>query len=169
MDASGAQLAAGGWLPLARMFIPKRDLTGGPVVVLFDTLEVIGGYSISDPMMEGHDSARLSVRYSYLGDIDYKSLSFSRPPPSPTAKVRRNYHLLYTAMHYDIGSQGEEKLLSGSKTWRIEGLPPEPHSTVEAAILYVRQLRNKTTSDAIKKNANVTIEALKRLRPNTEC
>jgi hypothetical protein len=90
----GQVVKAGGWLPLARMFIPKRDLTGGPVVVLFDKLEVIGGYSISDPMMEGHDSARLSVRYSYLGDIDYKSLSFSRPPPSPTAKVRRNYHLL---------------------------------------------------------------------------
>ncbi len=78
--------------------------------------------------------------------------------------MEKSYNVLLTTKHYDLGSHGEETLLSGSKSWRIEGLPPEPHITVDAAIHYVRQLRSKATSAGIQENANVTIDALERLR-----
>jgi hypothetical protein len=166
MDAIGTQLAVSGWLQLARMFVPQGELSPGPIVVVFDKLAVIRGFSIGEPVMQGHDRAKLTVRYSYLGEIDYTSLIFSSSKKLSTGQVGKDYSLLLTTKQYDIGASGEEVLLSGSKAWRIEGSPSEPHITIDAAIVYVTQLQNKATSASIKANGNITIDALNRLRLN---
>jgi len=168
LDASGKQLEMGGWLQLARMFIPQRELSPGPIVVLFDKLEVIRGFSVGDLIMEGHDRAKLTVRYSYIGEIDYQSLAFSSLKGSPAGEVTKNYNLLLTTKHYDIGPHSSEVLRTGPKAWRIEGSPAEPHITIDAAVLYVTQLQAKATKSGIKENASRTIDALEQLRLNSE-
>ena len=163
MDANGKQLEVGGWLQLARMFIVQRELSPGPIVVFRHKLEVIRGFLIGDPVMEGDDKAKLAVRYSYFGEIDYDSLIFS-PSKEPSVEEVRTYNLLLTTKHYDLGSQSEEVLRSGAKAWRIEGSPSEPHLKIDAALFCVQQLRDKATGAITKENANVTIKALSRLR-----
>ena len=163
MDASGKQLVPGGWLHLARMFVPKQELSG-PVVVLFDRIEVIRDFSIGYPALDGHDRAKLKVRYSSLGEIDYRSITFS---PSVAGQVEKDYSLLLTSKHYDIDSNGQQTVRKGPKTWRIEGSPLEPHITVDAAISYITQLRDKASTAEMNNNANKTLEALKRLRMKT--
>jgi hypothetical protein len=168
LDARGRQLEVGGWLQLARMFIPQRELSPGPIVVLFYKLEVIRGFSIGDLVMEGRDRAKLSVRYSFVGEIDYDSLTFSSQKGSSSGQMTKDYNLLLTTKQYDIGAHSSEVLQSGSKAWRIEGSPSEPHISIDAAILYVAQLQAKATKSGIKENANRTIDALKQLRQDSD-
>jgi hypothetical protein len=146
------------------MFIPQRELSPGPIIAFFDKLEVIRGFSVGDSIMEGPDRAKVTVRYRYLGEIDYTSLIFSSSKMPSAGKLGKSYNLLLTTKQYDIGADGGEVLLGGPKAWRIEGSPSEPHITIDAAILYVTQLRNKATSAVIKENANITIVALKKVR-----
>ncbi len=167
MDADGTQLAPGGWLKLARMSIPTRELSPGPLVVLFDKIKVIRSYSIGQPVMEGHDRATIGVRYSYEGEIDYGSLAFSGSAASTPHEAERTFRLLLTDKQYAFGQHGEEKILKGQRMWRIEGLPKEPHLTIDAAIICVKKLAQESTDPKAKENSKATLAALERLRTYT--
>jgi hypothetical protein len=164
MDASGIQLAPHGWLTLARMFVLERELFPGPIVVSYYKLEVIRGFSISDPIMQGHDRAKVTVHYSYVGQIDYDSLIFSSLAEPSREQMERTFNVRLTTKHYDIGSHDEEVLVNGVRAWRIEGGPFAPHITIDAAIQVVTRLRNAAKNSVIRRNADMTISALNQLR-----
>lgn len=159
LDATGIQPRPRGWLQLARMFIPPQPRPG-LIKAAFDKLEVIRTFAIGDPTMEGADAARFTVTYSSLGRLDYESLAFSPADAQSTKQSTDTFRLVLTTKHFDIDSQGHGVLVTGPQSWRIEGLPHEPHITVDAAISLVAKLRDEATSNEVKLTAGKTISAL---------
>jgi len=163
LDANGEQLAPGGWLRLAKMFVPKHDnLVPNPVVLAFDKLDVIREYSIDNPTMEGRDRATMTIHYLCLGELDYNSLRFSQRSGQPS--IDEHYNLFLTNHFYGIDSRGNQREMNGSKIWRIDGLPRKPYITIDTAIRYIARRSSKTTNKALKQNANQTIEVLQLLQ-----
>jgi hypothetical protein len=81
-------------------------------------------------------------------------------PPDPS-KVRAEYNLLLTEKHWELGAkEGSVHEITGPAEWRIEGQQPQPHVTVDTAIRYVTDLRDKAANPVTKKNATRAIAAL---------
>ena len=54
---------------------------------------------------------------------------------------------------------------NGPLEWLIEGPVPEPHVSINTAIRFLTELRARAKDEAIRKNADNTIAALKRIVP----
>jgi hypothetical protein len=78
-------------------------------------------------------------------------------------KLRAGFDLLPSEKPDEVGPGGKGTHVVGPTGWRIEGSPREHHLTVDAASRYAAELRAKTPDVAIRKNAEKTIAALKRL------
>jgi hypothetical protein len=76
-------------------------------------------------------------------------------------KVRAGF---YVIERFGRGSGEISRQAGGPGQWRIEGPVPEPHLTVDTAIRYVAELRASVKDPAIRRNADNTLAALKRLR-----
>jgi hypothetical protein len=172
LDGSGKQLeppngsSPSGWHQLARMFV-LEDLSsvGAPIAkAWYSKVVVIKGYTIDGPTMDGPDRAQLTVHYLGLGEIDPESLVFSPWGKLPASQSAATYTLLWTTKHFDLNSNGEEVLATSPTSWKIKGLPPIPHVTVEPAIRYVARMRDVASKVEIKSNANSTIATLNALR-----
>jgi len=163
LDADGTQLVHGGWLRLARGFIPQ-EIHPGIVKVVHFKLDVIAEYSVGNAVIEGNGTARVKVTYSYIGEIDLGTLTFSPSKPAPV-RVDEYYDLLLTGKHFDFNSNDEEALLNGPRGWKIVGFPRAPHVMIDIAVRHVGELRDKASSKATKQDANLTIAALNQLRP----
>lgn len=168
LDAEGTQLKPRGWLQLARMFIPQGEPRPGLIKVTFDRLEIIRGFGIGNVITEGAKAARLTVRYSSLGKVDYDSLAFSAAEAQPPRESSDTFRLVLTTTHFDVDSRGYGVLLTGPESWRIEGIPRTPHLTVEVAIGVMVKLRDDATRDEFKANADRTIAALTRLKESSK-
>jgi hypothetical protein len=75
--------------------------------------------------------------------------------------------VVFTNRHVDIEQGGSTSEVLGPWGWKIEGSQSERWATVEKAIIYVREMRDKSDDPTIKRNANKTIAILKRL--NARC
>lgn|GEM_PF-5158874 len=124
-----------------------------------DKIIVVRDFVVSHPALE-KDRAEFYVEYIQLGQINPSLARFSRLPP---VKVRAGFDLVLTAKP-ELGPSQTVTQVQRPAEWRIMGSPPEPHLTVDAAIRYATDLRTKATDVAIRKNAEKTIAALKRLR-----
>ena len=164
LDSGGKQLTLRGWLQLARMFIPEREPHPGPMKLNFDKIEVIRGFTIDDPVVEGADAARFTVRYSLLGKIDYDSLAFSPTDGKSPKESVDTFKLVFTTRHFGVDSDGASVLLTGRRSWRIEGFPHTPRITAEAAISQIVKWRNGEARAEVRANADKTISALNALR-----
>jgi hypothetical protein len=129
-----------------------------PTEVRRDKLIVVRDFVVSQPALK-EKRAEFYVEYVNLGQLD-SSLHFSR---LPSAKVRAGFDLLLTDKNAESGPDGTTKQVTETARWRIDGTPPEPYLTVEAAIHYVTELRSKAENDATRKNADKTIATLKSL------
>jgi len=150
LDAQGKQLTPAGWRTVAALFAtpgaPRRD----EIIVVKD-------FVVSHPALE-KGKAEFYVEYVQLGRIDPTQARFSR---LPQMKVRAGFYVIkQPGPGVADGSDRAEK----PGEWRIEGSPPEPHLTVDAAIRYATRLLASAGDDAIKRNARQTLSALKRLR-----
>jgi hypothetical protein len=156
LDAKGEQLTAGGWQKVAALFVnpgvPRRDWA-----MVVKDFEVI-------PAPERSRRARKKgavsfyVEYTPVGMIDSSEARFSALPP--TILVAPSFFIIQqTGQASGPSDQGGE--FAG---WRIEGPVPEPHLTLDAAIRYATELRAHATTDALRKNADNMLAALKRFR-----
>jgi hypothetical protein len=100
--------------------------------------------------------------YIDMGKID-SSLRYT-PPKTEFVETGFLYHLVAVPA-YSNGSDGKlvDKKPIGSRLWQIQGSPRPPWTTVNTAIRYVLEMRNKTTDPAIKKNADQTLAELMKL------
>jgi hypothetical protein len=163
LDSAGKQLTSEGWPEVAGLFVRPTTPRRGKIIVVKD-------FVVPEATVVGN-RAELYVEYIYLGQLSsgarFSDLYFP-PEPSPVTgpvKVRVVYNLILTDRHWQAGAAGgPAREITGPTEWRIEGSPPEPHITVQTAIQYVMQLRDKAKGSVIRKNANKSIAALKRLR-----
>lgn len=142
LDAAGEQITPGGWEKIAALFVKPGTPRQSEVTVVRD-------FVVSRPLIE-KGRAEFYVEYIELGRIDVATIRFSNPLPNGI-KVRAGF---YVVQQSKPGS-------GGAPVWRIEGPVPEPHLTVETAIRYVTELRDRTKDPRLKRNANRTLTSLR--------
>jgi hypothetical protein len=137
LDSHGAQLSSDGRQRVAAMFV-------APGAPWHDSVMVVRDFALSRPFPQT-GKIGFGVDYRPFGEIDPSQARFTPLPQSLWVK-------------------GSFFVIKQSTEWRIEGLMPQPHLTVDTAIRYVTELRANAKDNTIRKNADRTLYMLKRLR-----
>jgi hypothetical protein len=116
------------------------------------------------PVVNGHDTV-VSVGCWEWGTID-AALRFTPAPKTTAIKEGRGYHLMFAPPHFRELKNG--KLVQGEatgkyETWQIAHPIDAPFTTVNTAIRYVLEKREKATDPVIKQNAEKTLTELMKL------
>jgi hypothetical protein len=153
LDARGGQFSPDGQREIAKLFASMTEVKRKKIIVVRD-------FVVSHPALK-KDQAEFYVEYIQLGRINTLHATFSS---SPTLKVRADFELALTSQHSESESNRGVTQEQRPSRWQIQGSPPEPHLTVDAAIHYLTELRDKSAIEVIKKNAEKSISALRHLR-----
>lgn len=114
------------------------------------------------------DSAEVDVSTNLLGDLD-ASLLLSNYPPGrlspggPSACYgddRYGFSLLLSDNQWEVAKDGVVKQSEVPLAWRIEDTSFEPLITLDTAIRYVRQARERSADPAVNRNAAKTLGIL---------
>jgi hypothetical protein len=101
----------------------------------------------------------------HLGTID-AALRFAPAPRTDAVKESELYHLVFARSHgrkFENGKIVQEEATGYPITWQISRPLDMPFTTVNTAIRYVLEKREKTSDPVIKQNADKTLAALLRL------
>jgi|SRR5579883_259951 hypothetical protein len=109
-------------------------------------------------------SVEIIVGFQDAGQID-ASLRYSPPKNSEAIKSGEVFHLAKLPTHYttyksDGRSLAIDKEIAGPPAWQITDQRGTPFTTVNTAIRYVLEMRNKTADPVLKRNADETIRRL---------
>ena len=157
------------WSALAEFFvsIPNPRLNKVHIV------DIVNGI-VNDVDTNGVETNDHTVGFDIstnpLGDLD-SSLRLSNYPSIRMLPGNNNsacygddylgVTLLLSEKHWQIAPDGTVKELDGPVAWRIENTFFEPFITLDTAIRYVTQTRDKTDNPVIKKNAARTLAILR--------
>lgn len=163
MAARGELLTAKGWTEASTFFTNPGPPPGNKAV------RIVSDYYSVNPSSTDGAKATVDVGFLHAGLID-ASLRYTAPAPRPPM-VKHDvlaYRLVsgpaYLMMYGPDGKTLlEKKEVPGSIVWQIDGPPPAPWLTVNAAIRYVLETRDKTKDPIIKRNANQTLAKLRKL------
>jgi hypothetical protein len=165
MATRGELLTSEGWNRASALFtVPQPRPTNKPLFVVSNYYG-INYYNVKE------NRAEIQMEYADCGQID-SALHYSPPQKTQAFKTSFQYRLVsvptYLMMYGSDGKTLVEKKPTGASAWQIEGPqtegpPPLPWTTVNTAIRYVLEMRDKATDPAIKKNADETLAKLKKL------
>lgn len=175
MDAAGGRLNVSGWYGASTFFLkPGRTPQSAAIMV-------IDGERVDHHRINGN-KAEVQVPCSEVGQIDSEARFTSvvypplvdhtgRPPRVPGTPQLHGpefvipvYELVLTDTYWEFGPGREgPREVKGHLEWRIEHFEFEPRVTIEAAVRYLTQLRDESSSEIIKRNAEKSIAALRRL------
>ena len=116
------------------------------------------------PEVSAHDTVVVVGCWEW-GTID-AALRFTPAPKTTAVKEGRGYHLVFAPQHFRTFKNGklvEDGTNALDKRWQITKPLDMPFTTVNTAIRYVLEKRDKTTNPVIKQNADKTLAALLRL------
>jgi hypothetical protein len=158
LETEGGRLTSKGWYKAGIFFVhpspPPQE----------KKIAVISGknkYAVDERWIKGNH-AEIWNGCIALGRID-DALRYAPPDPRYD-KTAVLYHLVLTDKHWEFGPDGvTEKEVSGPLAWRIEDPDTVLWITVDTAVRYVKQAREKTTDPTLKKNADQTLAKLKAL------
>jgi len=126
-----------------------------------DKLHVARDFVVSNAFLMGA-KGELYVEYIALGDLD-SSLRFTSGARAGV-KVREGYTLGLSNKYTLPGRGGKpSQEFVGPNRWKIAELPSEQWITLDAAIAYVAETRDKSNDPVIKKNAEQTLAKLRNL------
>ena len=160
MAMRGELLTQEGWNRAAGFFtIPQPRPNNTPILV-------VSNYYGVNSEQRTESTADVQMEYADCGQID-RQLRYSPPPKTRAYKTAFGYHLVcvptYMMMYGSDGKTLLEKKPTGATAWQIEGRPPLPWTTVNTAIRYVLEMRDKATDPVAKKNADTTLAKLRTL------
>jgi hypothetical protein len=183
MDARGERLTTGGWYRAFRFFVKPEPVPEHRFIAVMD--------GEADPYIgsQGNDKAEIRVPCSAVGQIDFLGRFTFLVAPSlidldrhlgqpgtpqmrmhgPHAPLNRIYDLVLTSTHWELGP-GTEGLreVKGTPEWRIETFEREPWVTLDVAIEYLTEMRDRSKSLVIKRNAEKSILMLRPLLREAE-
>jgi hypothetical protein len=172
MDQNGERLTAAGWYRASRFFVrPERP----PKQIVMHVTE--GDRITGQVPLKGGNRTEVELICSAVGQIDslgrFTSLvlpGLADPPRPGNQPLRgpvplgRPYDLVLTDTHWEFGPKLEgPREVKGPPEWRIETFEIEPWVTVDAAIRYLTHLRNESSSETVRRNAEKSITALRHL------
>jgi hypothetical protein len=157
---NGAFLTPEGWKTAGKLYDRSDAFPRDGTIFLMSTGGSLGEIWVKD------SRAEVETKWTdYFGTID-SSLRYE-PPKSDIhlAMTAYVFHLVYTNKHRDIGTSGETiREITGPWEWKIEDPQIKRWTTVDRAIAYVSTIRDNTDDPLLKKNADKTIAALRRLK-----
>jgi hypothetical protein len=154
MGADGSLLTSEGWRRANLLFVDPVPEPHKKTIYLYSKGGQPGVTKVSG------DRAEAEQFSDPLGTID-PSLRYS-----PQAKTNAEgtiilYHLVLTDRQRELGPDGKSiKETKGPLQWKLDATHSMPWATVEAAILYLKRVRNQTTDSELRKNADATIRIL---------
>lgn len=178
IEEQGGRLTASGWDKAAKFFVKPGRAPQHHV------LEVIGGERIDDgfPLLNGTTRVRIDVSVDARGQIDSSGRFTSVLDPSlidpsglpltglihprlrgplPIAEI---FYLVLTDTSWELRPNGGgPREVKGSPEWRLETFAFEPSVTIETAIRYLTKLRDESSSEVIRGNADKSITTLRHL------
>jgi hypothetical protein len=161
MATRGELLTPEGWNHACGFFTNPTPFSGNKAILVMSN---DWGPSYED--RSKGDGTDVELGYFDMGKIDAE-LRYMPPPKTGFVKTGFLYHLVavsaYSMMYGPDGKTLVEKKPIGSRVWQIQGSPGPPWTTVNTAIRYVLEMREKTTNPVIKKNADETLAKLLRL------
>ena len=158
--AKGEFLTPEGWKEAGKLYEQADAFPPDGEISLMDT-----GGAVGENWLRG-DRPEIETKWTdYFGTVD-SALRYKTPhSPVPVTMTAYVFRLTYTNKHRDIGKNGETmREVDGPWEWKIEGPRMARWTTVDRALEYVAMRREKTDNPVIKKNADMTIAALKKLR-----
>jgi hypothetical protein len=164
IETNGGRLTPEGWHKTTNFFIRARpaDLSVIHVIPRADNGRI-------DETARTQNHAEVYVGTLELGELDsalrYKSAPERAANGAVIGATMIKYDLVLADRYWELkrdGSTGAE--LTGPAEWRIASIAGGngPWITVDTAIRYVEEKRDKTSDPAIKKNADATLAALRR-------
>jgi hypothetical protein len=162
LETAGKGLTPDGWHELADFFVETPKLK-------WQKIHIVDVVDVGEALIEG-DTAEIGVRANSLGDLD-SSLRLSGSPSCKPSPVSACYGdtggFGYTFLLSEKPWDGTGKESTGPLAWRIYEFDPEkpeePQITLDTAIRFVTQMRDKTNDPVVKKNADKTLATLAKL------
>jgi hypothetical protein len=156
----GDLLTAEGWKKTSRFYI-HEDLPPAN-----SSFEVMSNDWAVGPIIVKGETAEVGVGYIAAGKID-STLRYTPPPRIPYMKTGIMYRLTlvsgYNVMYGPDGKTIISQKPSGTRGWQIEDPRGMPWTTVNTAVRYVLEMREKTANPIVKKNADETLAKLLQL------
>ncbi len=156
LATQGELLTPEGWDRACRFFTKPTPFPGNKVILVVSN-ELAPVFLLSSK----NDEANVGLEYRPMGQID-PELRYTSPPRTDAIKTGFLYHLVGVLYGPD-GKTLVDKEPAAYRVWQIQGSPGPPWTTVNTAIRYVLEMRDKTTDPTIKKNADRTLAKLKQL------
>ncbi len=155
--AAGDLLTPAGWKRASELFEKSNPYpTSGDIYV------VSTGGAVGEDWVKG-DRAQVETKWDdNYGTID-SALRYKPPSPSGRIAMGQIFSLISTHAQPCGSGSGASATATPAAEWKFEGDLRIRSATIPAAIKYVKQMRDRSTDPAIRKNADKTIAALKRL------
>lgn len=161
MATQGQLLTPEGWHLASGFFTEPRQFPASERIFV-----VANEWGPAYVMRSDGDSVEVAVGYWDAGSVDTKLL-YTPPAKTDFVKTAFGYTLItapsYLMMYGPDGKTLVEKKPTGSRVWLIKGAQGPRVTTVNTAIRYVLERREKTNDPEIKENANQTLMHLMRL------
>jgi hypothetical protein len=171
MDSHGQRLTKEGWLNAAALFVRPDQPTG------VRSFWVVTDELVSEQKVTG-DRAEVWTEFTEWGTVDpaarfsrvigypapVEGIDAPREPIQGPIRTRHQYKVVLTNHYWELTREGASlREMTGNAAWRIESIDPGPLVEMDFALRYLTKLRNNSTDPAIRKNAEMSIEAVKRL------
>jgi hypothetical protein len=154
--AAGDLLTPTGWKRASQLFEKSNPYPPSGEIYVVST-----GGAVGEDWVKG-DRAQVETKWDdNYGTID-SALRYKPPSPSGRIAMGQIFPLILTHAQPD-GSGNSTPPTEPAAEWKFEGYLRIRSATIPAAIKYVKQMRDRSTDPAIRKNADRTIAALKRL------
>lgn len=154
--ADGSLLTPEGWKRASKLFDTSDPYPSNGEIWVVSTGGLVG-----EDWLKG-DRAQVETKWNdSFGTID-SSLRLKPPDPSGSIMMGEIFSLVF--IHQPSGTIGTGPAPAGLGEWKIEGPRHVRTATIPVAIRYVTEMRDQSNDPAIRRNADRTIAALKRLR-----
>jgi hypothetical protein len=159
MDVEGERITSQGWRRADTFFLQPSQPSRRKILVV-----IAKHYGVSEVAVRGN-TAEFYMGYEELGRIN-SSLHFSPSDSTVETRSMYKYNLVLTDANRKLVTDEKiTKEVNGPFEWRIEGAQPaEMHITVDTAIRYVTQMRDKAKDPIVKRNADKALAMLRSYR-----
>jgi hypothetical protein len=155
--ADGSLLTPEGWKRASKLFDTSDAYPPNSEIWVVST-----GGAIGEDWVEG-DRAQVETKWNdSYGTID-SSLRLKSPDPRGSIMMGEIFSLVFIHQPSGTKGTGEVSETPGLGEWKIEGPRRVRTATIPVAIRYVTEMRDQSNDPAVRRNADKTIAALKRL------
>jgi hypothetical protein len=157
----GKLLTPEGWNEASPLFLKHEAFPANASVRI-----VSNNWGVDHSSVRG-DTAEVDMGYADAGIVD-ATLKYSPPSRARSQKTAMVFHLVFAPTHWTMfRSDGKEitgkEERTGATEWQIQEPVGLPWTTVNTAIRYVLEMREKATDPTIRKNADATLARLLKL------